>query len=216
MNRSVYVIAYGTKIVPRAPFVLSFRPPHLLVEHSGKAVVFGVDGEGRLGFSPLRDATVEDVTVEVSEYPSVPTFALYTENFSFPIEVRAKVFSTPSETAWPFELQLESAPSTDADEMVHIRGPLNSPLDLSRGPASMQGVADGTLEKQNGTVAWREWEYAHQGGSWRQRLYAVSLFSTRSLNVHFPFAVTAQCRVERRDEVFKFADQVAVSIGSQQ
>src|SRR5262245_3679190 len=216
MSHSVYVTAYGSKVVPRVPFVLSFRPPRLLVEHKGKGVVFGVAGDGRLGFSPLEDATVEDVTVDVSEYPPVPIFGLYTANFSFPIEARAKVFSVPSETAWPFELQLESAPSTDTDEMLHVRGPLNSPLDLLRAPASMKALADGTLEKRNGTAAWREWEYANQGGPWRQRLYAVSLLSTRSLNVQFSYAVTAQCRAERRDEVFAFADQLVVSIGSQQ
>jgi hypothetical protein len=80
MNRSLYVTAFGTKIVPRVPFVLSFRPPRLLLEHGGKAVVFGVAGDGQLGFSPVRDAKVDDVTLDVTEFPPVPVFALYTEN----------------------------------------------------------------------------------------------------------------------------------------
>lgn len=213
MSRSVYVTAHGTKVVPRAPFVLSFRPPRLLVEHGGKAVVFGVADDGRLGFSPLGDASVEDVTWEVSDYPAVPVFALHTDDFSFPVEARAKVFSVPDEIAWPFELQLESAASTDSDEMLHVRGPLDLPWDLSRAPASMKAMAEGTLTKQNGTATWKEWEYANQGSSWRQRIYAVSLSSVRSMGTHFSYAVTAQCRSERRAEVFGFADQLVASMG---
>ena len=215
MNRSVFVVAHGSQVIPRVPFVLSFRPPRLLVEHEGRAVVFGVADDGLLGFSPLGDASVEDVTVDVAECPPVPLFALCTENFSFPIQARAKVFSVPDETPWPFELQLESASNADVDEMLHVRGPLDSPLNLSQAQASMKVVADGTIEKANGTASWREWAYDNNGNDWRQRLYAVSLSSVGSVTTRFSYAVTAQCSAARRDEMFGFADQVVASMSSQ-
>src|SRR5687767_14074832 len=68
MSRSFYVTAHGSRIVPRAPFVISFRPPRFLVEHEGRAVAFG-PVEGGLGFNPLGGASVEDVTSDVAEYP---------------------------------------------------------------------------------------------------------------------------------------------------
>lgn len=37
----IHIKGWGTQIVPRVPFVMSFRPPRLLLEHDGRAVMFG-------------------------------------------------------------------------------------------------------------------------------------------------------------------------------
>lgn len=63
------------------------------------------------------------------------------------------MFSTPGEIAWPFELRLEGA--TDVDEMVHIRGPLPSSVDLGKSSDSMRAVVDGRIEKHDGLAHWK-------------------------------------------------------------
>ena len=209
----MFVTGYGSLIVPRAPFVLTFRPPRFLVEHGGKAVAFGAT-EGRLGFNPLKGASVEDVTLDVAEYPPVPVFSLHTEHFAFPIDTPTKVFSTSAEAGWRFELQLESA--SDTDEMVHVRGPLSGSVDLSHAPDGMRAVEHGRVEKKNGSAAWKEWEYARQGQPWHQRLYAVALLSTRKLGLEHHFAVTAQCAAQRRQDLFSFSDKLVAWLSSQQ
>jgi hypothetical protein len=211
MAHSIAVTAYGSRVTLRSPFVLTFRLPRLLVEHSGKAVVFG-EANGLLGFNPLGAATVEDVTIAIDEYPRVPLFALHTEHLSVPMVANAKVFSTPAETAWPFELQLENP--AHADEMMHVRGPLPSPLDLSKGPPSMTPVAEGAVAKRNGESHWREWEYSFDARPWRQRLYDVALASTHQLGARLHFTVTAQCPLERREPVFAFADRLTADLAS--
>lgn len=214
-NRGLHVrvTGYGTQVAPRVPFVVSFRPPRFLVEHGGKAIAFG-PVDGGLRFNPVGDASVEEVTLEVSEYPAVPVLGLHTEHLHFPIELPSKVFSTPSDIAWPFELQLESA--SDSDEMVHIRGPLPSSVDLGKAPDSMRAVVEGWIDKNNGLASWKEWEYTHLGRPWRQRLYSVALRSTRSLHVEHYFAVTAQCVSGRREELFSFSDKLVAGLSSNQ
>ena len=213
MRHDVRVTGYGSHVVPRVPFVLSFRPPRFLVEHEGKAVAFG-PVDGGLGFNPLGDASVEDVTLDVSGVPPVPVLGLHTEHLHFPIELPSKVFSTPIDFAWPFELQLEGA--SDSDEMVHIRGPLPSSVDLGKTPDSMRTVVEGRIDKNNGLAPWKEWEYAHQGRPWRQRFYSVTLRSTRSLHIEHYFAVTAQCVSDRREELFSFSDRLVAALSSNQ
>jgi hypothetical protein len=213
MPHTVFVTGYGSRIVPRSPFVLSFRPPRFFLEHEGKAVAFG-PADGGLGFKPLGNASVEDVALDVAEYPPVSVFGLHTEHCQFPVETPSKIFSTPDDTAWPFELQLEDA--SDSDEMVHIRGPLPSPVDLSKAPDAMKAVLEGRIEKNNGLAVWKEWEYAEQGRPWRQRLYSVALLSTRSLGVERHFAVTAQCASERREALFPFSDKLVAALSSLQ
>ncbi len=212
MSRSVYVTAHGSRVVPRAPFVISFRPPRFLVEHEGRAVAFG-PVEGRLGFNPLGGASVEDVTSDVAEYPPVPIVALHTEHFAFPVGERVKVFSTPEEVAWPFELQLESA--SDADEMLHIRGPLPAAVDPHQQANGLTLLREGRIDTATGRAAWTEWQYDHRGRPWRQRFYAVALLSTRHLGVEHPFAVTAQAALERSGELFSFTEKVVEGLASQ-
>ena len=121
MCSAVFVTGYGSLIVPRAPFVLTFRPPRFLVEHGGKAVAFGAT-DGGLGFNPLKGASVEDVTLDVAEYPPVPVFSLHTKHFAFPIDTPTKVFSTSAEAGWRFELQLESASDFDSESRLFESG----------------------------------------------------------------------------------------------
>ncbi len=212
MSASVHVTAFGSRIVPRVPFVLSFRPPRFLVEHQGKAVAFGPLNDW-LGVNPLGGASVEDVALDVAEYPPVPILALHTEHFAFPVGERVKVFSTHEEAGWPFELQLESA--SDADEMLHIRGPLPTAVDPRRQANGLKLLREGRIDTATGRAAWTEWHYDHRGKPWRQRFYAVALLSTRHLGVEHPFAVTAQAALERSGELFSFADKVVGGLASQ-
>jgi hypothetical protein len=208
----LHVTGFGTKIVPRVPFVVSFRPPKMAVEHEGAMVVFGPSGGG-LGFSPLGGASVEDVTADIAEYPNVPVYAVHTEDVHFPVVDRVKVFSTPEEAGWPFELQLDDA--TDAEEMLHVRGPLDAPLDLERAMAGTRVLGGGQVAKQNGSARWSEHVYEASGGAWRQRLYATTVASCQQLGVTFDFVVTAQSPADRADSVFALADRVVAALASQ-
>jgi hypothetical protein len=199
-------------LVPRAPFTLTFRPPKLSIEHAGKAVIFGPGPDGGLGFNPLQGASVEDVTSDISEYPPSPIMTLSTEHFDFAVGSEAKVFSTVEGAQWPFELVLGSA--TAPEEMLHVRGPLTPPVDLSLPDAGMKEVGAGQIEKTAGRADWKEWAYPQQEHPWRQRLYRVALSSARSLGVEHLFVLTAQCPLERHGEVFAFADELVSSMRS--
>lgn len=203
------VTGYGTRLVPREPCVLSFPPPKLLVEHDDKAVVFG-EHAGALGASPLGGASVDDVIEELGEYPNVPLFALSTEDYGFPVIERVKVFSTDDD--WPFELTLEDA--EEPDEVLHIRGPLDAALDLAGAMRGTEVVGNGTVEKDNGRARWSEHAYEIDGAPWRQRLYAVTLFSTQKLGVEHHYVLTAQCPAGRAKAVFGLADRIAGDLGS--
>jgi hypothetical protein len=211
MEPALFVTGYGTRLVPRSPFVLTFHPPRVLIQHQAKALAFG-PVEGQLGFIRLDNSQLEDVLVEVDDDPPIPILALHTEHLDVPIEIPVKAFSTPEHCAWPFELQLED--TSERDEMVHIQGPFSTSADLTLSPESMRGVAEAQQRDAHIGIFWREWEYAHDGRPWRQRLYAIELPSTRSPRALHHFVVTAQCPSARRAQLFGFADRLTGALRS--
>ena len=188
----------------------------MTIAHEGAAVMFGPGVDGYLGFSPLDGATVDDVAVDVEELPKVPVYAVYTEHLCFPVVCDVNLFSTPEETAWPFELQLADAAS--ADEMVHVRGPFGAPHDLERAMAGTRVVDSGSVARLDrdlgGISSWAEHEYQYQDATWRQRLYATSVASRRRLGQTHHVVVTAQAPAERAEAVFALADRLVAGLGS--
>lgn len=185
----------------------------MLVEHDRRGVVFG-ESNGALGFSPLGDAKVEEVTLALDDVPPIPLFVLHTAHFALPVTARVKVFSTPDEAGWPFELQLDDA--TTVDEMLHVRGPLAAAASLSAAQPTMKVLGDGQVAKDDGHAHWREWEYVHENAVWRQRLYAVALGSAAHLGIQHHFVVTAQCPADRRKDLFAFSDACVAAMRSTQ
>jgi hypothetical protein len=114
---SVYVTGYGSKLVPRVPFCVSLRPPKVAIECGANVVFFGPAGDG-LGFSPQGSASVEDVTLDITEYPQVPIYALHTRHFSVPVTDRVNVYSADETSGHSFEVQL--ADVAHREEMLWV------------------------------------------------------------------------------------------------
>jgi hypothetical protein len=205
VSGELFITGFGGKVAPRLPFAVSFRPPKMLLAHGGKQALFGPVGDG-LGFTQ----NVDEVAEHVGEYPNVPVYAVYTRHFYFPVTVPFTLSSVIGRP-WPFELQLENP--GHADEMLFIRGPLEQPLALPSAMGTMRVVGSGSITKNNGAARWSEGEYAVQGATWRQRLYALTLFSTQRLGEEHPFALIAQCPVERADTVFAASDAICRDLG---
>jgi hypothetical protein len=201
---------YGSRLVPRVPFVVWMRPPKIHIQHTEHAVSFGPAGN-ELGFAPVGSSSVEDVVEEPGMYPNVPLWILHTGQYHFPIVNPVTLYSSGGD--WPFELTLEDA--QDRGEMLHVRGPLGAPLDLSAAMRGTNVTAEGTVAKHNGTARWSEHTYEHAGAPWRQRLYALALFSVSKLGVEHPFVLTAQAPAGRAESVFALADDIAKGIGSE-
>lgn len=208
----LFVTGHGSKLVPRAPFILSFFPPKLAIESGGKAVFFGPAGSG-LGFGPKGNARVEDVTLEISEYPNVPVYSVHTCDFAFPVTDGARMFSCPDGASHSFELALEGA--TDDNEMVWIEGPLAGTLDLENATRNFEVLGIGTIEKPDGDVRWREYQYDVGQTRWRKRLYAVTLASRKHFGKDHHFALSAQAPLSRGPELFACADRIARGMSSE-
>jgi hypothetical protein len=208
----LYVTGYGSKLVPRVPFCLSFRPPKLAIESGDNVVFFGPAGDG-LGFSPKGAATVEDVTLDITEYPRLPTYSVHTQHFGFPVTDHVNVYSATETSGHSFEVQLADA--AHRDEMLWVQGPFAGPLDLTHATGSLVTVAEGTVEKSNGAVRWRECQYPLDGSTWHKRFYALTLFSTRRLGIEHHFALLAQCPAPRTAAVFEWADRWGAALSSE-
>ncbi len=156
---------------------------------------FGPAGDG-LGCSPKGDATVEDVTLDIMEYPSVSIYSLHTEHFAVPVSDHVTVYSADETSGRSFEVQLSDA--VDRDEMLWIQGPSSVALDLETAAGALHLVDEGTVEKSNGAARWRECEYALGDTTWHKRFYAVTLRSTKKLGAEYHFALLAQCPAPRR------------------
>jgi hypothetical protein len=208
----LYITGYGSKLVPRVPFCVSFRPPKVAIECGSKAVVFGPAGDG-LGFSPNGDATVEDVAVEVTECPTIPIYSVSTQHFSVPVVDQVNVYSTPEASGWSFEVQLADA--AHRDEMFWIQGPFWQALDLQNAVGTLNVVDEGTVEKHNGSARWRECKYSFDSAIWHKRFYALSLLSTKKLDVAYEFALLAQCPAARRTTMFELTDRWAIGLSSE-
>jgi hypothetical protein len=208
---ALYITGYGSKLVPKLPFCVSFRPPRLAIEHGTKAVWFGPAGDG-LGFAPIGDATVEDVTSDIAEYPRVPIYALHTPHFGVPVTDRVTVYSADA-PGRSFEVQLEDA--AHRDEMLWIQGPILAALDLQAATGALEVVGEGTVEKHDGAARWRECLYSFEAGIWHQRVYALTLLSTSKLGVEHHLALLAQCPAPRRLAMFELSDRWAAWLGSE-
>src|SRR5262249_16252171 len=150
---------------------------------------------------------------DVEEYPRVPAYSVHTEHFAFPAVERIKIFSAPPETGWTFEVALEDA--SDPSEMLWFRGPFDRPLDLAQAMHGTRVVATRVVEKRSGTASWSEHEYRHHDSVWRQRLYAVTLFSQQRFDAKYEFVVTAQCKLERTAPLFALADRIVRDVASE-
>ena len=208
----LYITGYGSKLVPRPPFCLAFRPPQLAIERGSKVAFFGPAGDG-LGFSADGNATIEDVALEVADCPSVPMYSMHTQEFSVPVTDAVNVYSAPDTSGRLFEVQ--PADAAHRDEMLWIEGPLSRPHDLQSAVGSLRVVDEGLLEKVNGSARWRECQYAFDGGSWHKRFYALSALSTKKLGVAHHFALLAQCHAPRRATTFDLSDRWAIALGSE-
>ncbi|MDB4957451.1 MAG: hypothetical protein JWO36_5020 [Myxococcales bacterium] len=207
----LYITGYGSKLVPRVPFCVTFRPPKIAVETGAKVVFFGPAGDG-LGFSPKGDATVEDVTVDLTEYPSVPIYSVHTQDFAVPVTDHVKVYSALETSGHSFEVQLADA--AHRDEMLWVEGPLSVPLDLQNAAGTLEVVDEGTVEKSNGAARWRECRYVLDGSTWHKRFYALMLLSTKELGVEIRLALLAQCPAPRRTTMFDLSDRWAAALTS--
>jgi hypothetical protein len=208
----LFITGYGSKLVPRVPFVMTFRPPTLVIESGPKLVFFRPAGDG-LGFSPQGDATVGDVTLDVGEYPRLPIYSLHTQHFGAPVTDHVKIYSAPETSGHSFEVQLADA--AHVDEMLWIQGPFSMPLDLRQATGDLEVVDEGIVEKHVGAAWWRECSYTLDGVAWRKRFYAVTLLSTQRLGVEIYFALLAQCPTQRRATMFELSDRWAATLGSE-
>jgi len=208
----LYITGYGSKLVPRVPFCVTVRPPKVAIECGDKAVFFGPAGDG-LGFSPKGDATVEDVTLDVTEYPRVPIYSLHTQHFAVPVTDQLKVYSADEASGHSFEVQLLDA--EHPDEMLWVQGPFSQALDLQSATGALRVVDEGAVEKRNGAAQWRECQYALDGSTWHKRFYSVTLFSTKKLGAAHHFALLAQCPAPRRTTMFEVSDRWVVALGSE-
>lgn len=208
----LYITGYGSKLVPRVPFCVTVRPPTIAIECGGKAVFFGPAGEG-LGFSPKGDATVEDVTLDVTECASLPIYSVHTQHFAVPVTDHVVVYSADASSGRSFEVQLSDA--EHRDEMLWVQGPFSEVVDLQSTSGALRAVDEGTVVKSDGAARWRECTYTFDGAAWHKRFYAVTLFSTKKLGVEHYFALVAQCPAPRRSTMFDLSDRWVAALGSE-
>jgi hypothetical protein len=209
---AIYITGHGSKLVPRMPFCVTFRPPKIAIECGTKVVFFGPADDG-LGFSAKDDATVEDVTLDIMEYPSVPVYCVHTQHFAVPVTDNVVVYSADEKSGRSFEVQLSDA--ADRDEMLWVQGPLSVALDLQNVSGALHVVDEGTVAKHNGEVRWRECQYMIDDTIWHKRFYAVTLPSTKKLGADSYFAFLAQCSSSRRKATFDLSDRWVGALNSQ-
>ena len=208
----LYITGYGSKLVPRVPFCVTVRPPKITIECGGKVVFFGPAGDG-LGFAPNGDATVEDVTLDVTEYASVPVYSVHTQHFAVPVTDYVIVYSANETSGRSFEVQLSDA--EHRDEMLWVQGPFSEPVDLQSTSGALRVVDEGTVEKTNGAARWRECTYTLDGAAWHKRFYAVTLLSTKKLGAQHYFALLAQCPAPRVRTMFDLSDRWVAALRSE-
>jgi hypothetical protein len=206
----LYITGYGSKLVPRPPFCVAFRPPTIAIETRAKVVFFGPAGDG-LGFSVRDDATVEDVTLDITEYPRVPIYSLHTPQFAVPVTDPVNCYSADPTSGRSFEVQLADA--THRDELLWVQGPFSRELDLHDVTGTLAVIDEGAVEKGNGAARWRECRYEVDGDTWHKRFYALTLCSTETLGVHHHLALLAQCPASRRAAMFDLSDRWAAALG---